>query len=66
MHIHDKDYYTEEYHLAVMEMKVAADREKRNQAVDYLYSLEKTIRQDYGFGFLNQLRQANEMEPYPE
>ncbi len=64
MQIHDKEYYIEEYRLAVLEIQVAADREKRNQAVDYLCSLEKTIRQDYGFEVLNELRAANGLDPY--
>lgn len=61
----NEDYITNHYRFSVREIRLAADKEQRQRATVYFGYLEENIRQQYGVEFLNSLRQANGLDPYP-
>ena len=51
----DKKYNEEQYHLAVLDFKVAKNEEEQHTARIAMMKLEKIAMQEYGFAYADEL-----------
>lgn len=51
----DKKYIEEQYHLAVLDFKVAKNEEERHTARKAMMKLEQIAMQEYGFAYADEL-----------
>jgi hypothetical protein len=59
-----ENYMKEQYHLLLLDIKLAKDQIEKDQAIDSLKKLEDTIFEIAGLNKVNEIRAAEGLEIY--